>query len=94
MQKRMKGNTLRFQLLPLRETSSQGASNTDSNNDDKGPLWLGAFLLVILITKYVLLKKYYLVKEDSELKACSKKSSDSVHRESYDSIWWLYLFLI
>ncbi|KAJ8727017.1 hypothetical protein PYW08_015414 [Mythimna loreyi] len=40
VQKRMKGNSLRFQLLPLRDSSSQGANNTDSNqnNNDKGPI--------------------------------------------------------
>ena len=40
VQKRMKGNSLRFQLLPIRDSSSQGASNTDSNqnDNDKGPL--------------------------------------------------------
>lgn len=41
VQKRMKGNSLRFQLQPLRESGSQGNNNTaDSNQNDKekGPL--------------------------------------------------------
>lgn len=39
VQKRMKGSSLRFQLLPLRTKSTEGDS-TDSNstNNDKGPL--------------------------------------------------------
>ncbi|XP_028170074.1 uncharacterized protein LOC114359771 [Ostrinia furnacalis] len=40
VQKRNKGNSLRFQLLPLRENSSQSQDDSDSNKnkDDKGPL--------------------------------------------------------
>lgn len=40
MQKRNKGNTLKFQLLPLKQYSSQTSSEIDSsqNDNDKGPL--------------------------------------------------------
>lgn len=40
VQKRNKGNSLRFQLLPLRENSSHTQNDLDSNKDkdDKGPL--------------------------------------------------------
>ncbi|CAH0628852.1 unnamed protein product [Chrysodeixis includens] len=40
VQKRLKGNSLRFQLLPLRENSSQGPSNDTPKpqNNDKTPL--------------------------------------------------------
>lgn len=91
VQKRMKGNSLRFQLLPLRDSSSQGANNTDSNQNDnhKGPLWLGTFLLAILVTKYVIFKKYYFITMDKDSKTISKQS-DSLTDESKD-IWYKYL---
>lgn len=39
VQKRVKGNSLRFQLLPVRDSSTEGTGNTDSSqNDNKGPL--------------------------------------------------------
>ncbi|CAB3228348.1 unnamed protein product [Arctia plantaginis] len=39
VQKRIKGNNIRFQVLPVREKSSQRDSNADkSNNNNKGPL--------------------------------------------------------
>lgn len=65
VQKRTKGNNLRFQLLPIRENSSQRDSNSEKSNSDSGPLWLAVCILVILVTKYVLLKKYYFDKTDS-----------------------------
>lgn len=40
VQKRVKGNSLRFQLLPVRGSSTEGTGNTDSNQNDNnnGPL--------------------------------------------------------
>lgn len=40
VQKRVKGNSLRFQLLPVRDSSTEGTGNTDSsqNDNNKGPL--------------------------------------------------------
>ncbi|CAH0397477.1 unnamed protein product [Chilo suppressalis] len=40
VQKRNKGNSLRFQLLPVRENSTQtgGVSDQNTNGNDKGPL--------------------------------------------------------
>ncbi|KAH9641023.1 hypothetical protein HF086_015119 [Spodoptera exigua] len=40
VQKRVKGNSLRFQLLPVRSSNTEGTGNTDSNENDnnKGPL--------------------------------------------------------
>lgn len=60
VQKRNKGNSLRFQLLPLRESSSQTDVNQESsgNDKDRGPLWLGVFVLLVLVAKYVIFKKY------------------------------------
>lgn len=40
VQKRVKGNSLRFQLLPVRDSSTEGTGNMDSsqNDNNKGPL--------------------------------------------------------
>ncbi|CAH2092013.1 unnamed protein product [Euphydryas editha] len=43
VQKRIKGNNLRFQLVPMKDNNDQSKKETDSgqnnnNNDDKGPL--------------------------------------------------------
>lgn len=70
MQKRTKGNNLRFQLLPLQNSSNQSKSDQSDHSDDKGPLWLGVFLVVIITAKYLLLRKYYFSK-DSEPSAKS-----------------------
>lgn len=86
VQKRNKGNSLRFQLLPLRENSSQSENdlNSDNRNENKGPLWLVTGLLIIFVAKYVILRKY-LVKSKTDI-APEKELKKS---ESPDSVWLL-----
>lgn len=78
---------MRFQLLPLRENSSHTQNDLDSNKDkdDKGPLWLVSFAVVILIVKYVIFRKYYL----SIHKSDTSQQNDSGQSENSDSMWLL-----
>lgn len=71
VQKRNKGNNLRFQVLPLRDNSNQSKndSNSGESNDQKGPLWLAMFLVVIVIGKYIVLSKYYSKKYEKTVKS-------------------------
>lgn len=81
VQKRVKGNTLRFQLLPIRDSSSQSdKTSSDGSENSNGSLWLGAFILVLLVSKYVILNNYYYYlyfsNQTHDLKAADNSSEE------------------
>lgn len=74
---------MRFQLIPNRKSSTLSPESGNSNKPDgSGPLWLAVGVTVILLTKYVLLSKYYFKKSGNEPK--SKNSIESSDTETLD----------
>lgn len=78
VQKRNKGNNLKFQILPSNQSSQGGGDSLDSSSEakDKGPLWLGVGLAAILTLKYVILQKYYFSKPVNEKEKQSKEHKE------------------
>lgn len=86
VQKRSKGNDLRFQLLPNRESSTHSPESGDSNKQDgNGPLWLAVGVTVILLTKYILFSKYYIKKSlENDMTSKPKMPIESSDTETLD----------
>lgn len=79
LQKRNKGNSLRFQFLPSNNVHAKTENSSNNNDHDKGPLWLGIAFLVIIIAKYYIWRKFYsskVVKDDEK--------KDAQHIEYYN----------
>lgn len=76
---------MKFQLVPNRDSSSQSPESEEPNKKSgDGPLWLAVGVIVILVTKYILLSKYYFNKPLINEMSRPKKSIESSDTETLD----------
>lgn len=87
VQKRHKGSTLRFQVLPIRHSSSTDGKESDSNKnkDSEGAMWLAVIIITILMTKYLILSQYILNTRQNENSSTDNKPNQSCLKDSFDS---------
>lgn len=69
VQKRNKGNSLKFQLIPSKapqDNNSSSQQNSVDKDGDKGPLWLAVFILSVIVVKYIIYMKYIFLPSEEE----------------------------